>query len=128
MVQGSVPVNVKFTIRNEKCPNKKGIEEVIKHFEGEVVLVSDYLNKNSPDALFIAAGYQGEEVSWFDNNLLSQFKKIKLLITQDLFPSALTDASKYVIPSAAFSEKEGTYVNYAGLAQELHWAQAKRLL
>ena len=120
--RGSVPVNVKFTIRNEKCPNKKGIEEVIKHFEGEVVLVSDYLNKNSPDALFIAAGYQGEEVSWFDNNLLSQFKKIKLLITQDLFPSALTDASKYVIPSAAFSEKEGTFVNYAGLAQELHWA------
>lgn len=120
--RGSVPANVKFTIRNEKCPNKKGIEEVIKHFEGEVVLVSDYLNKNSPDALFIAAGYQGEEVSWFDNNLLTQFKKIKLLITQDLFPSALTDASKYVIPSAAFSEKEGTFVNYAGLAQELHWA------
>ena len=29
------------------------------------------------------------------------------MITQDLFPSALTDASKYVIPSAAFSEKEG---------------------
>lgn len=120
--RGSVPANVKFTIRNEKCPNKKGIEEVIKHFEGEVVLVSDYLNKNSPDALFIAAGYQGEEVSWFDNNLLTQFKNIKLLITQDLFPSALTDASKYVIPSAAFSEKEGTFVNYAGLAQELHWA------
>lgn len=120
--RGSVPANVKFTIRNEKCPNKKGIEEVIKHFEGEVVLVSDYLNKNSPDALFIAAGYQGEEVSWFDNNLLTQFKKIKLLITQDLFSSALTDASKYVIPSAAFSEKEGTFVNYAGLAQELHWA------
>lgn len=120
--RGSVAPEVKFTIRNEKCPNKKGIEEIIRHFEGEVILVSDFLNKNTPEALFIAAGYQGEEVSWFDNNLLAQFKKIKLLITQDLFPSSLTDVSKYVIPSAAFSEKEGTFVNFAGLAQELHWA------
>lgn len=120
--RGSVAPNVKFTIRNEKCPNKKGIEQIIKHFEGDVILVSDYLSKNTPEALFIAAGYQGEEVSWFDNTLLGLFKKVKLLITQDLFPSALTDVSKYVIPSAAFSEKEGTFVNFAGLAQELHWA------
>ena len=120
--RGSVAPKVKFTIRNEKCPNKKGIEQIIKHFEGDVILVSDYLNKNTPEALFIAAGYQGEEVSWFDNNLLGLFKKVKLLITQDLFPSALTDVSKYIIPSAAFSEKEGTFVNFAGLAQELHWA------
>ena len=120
--RGSVAPKVKFTIRNEKCPNKKGIEQIIKHFEGDVILVSDYLSKNTPDALFVAAGYQGEEVSWFDNTLLGLFKKVKLLITQDLFPSALTDASKYVIPSAAFSEKEGTFVNFAGLAQELHWA------
>jgi NADH-quinone oxidoreductase subunit G len=120
--RGSVVPQVKFTIRNEKCPNKKGIEQIIKHFEGDVILVSDYLSKNIPDALFIAAGYQGEEVSWFDNTLLGLFKKVKLLITQDLFPSALTDVSKYVIPSAAFSEKEGTFVNFEGLAQELHWA------
>ena len=120
--RGSVVPQVKFTIRNEKCPNKKGIEQIIKHFEGDAILVSDYLSKNTPDALFIAAGYQGEEVSWFDNTLLGLFKKVKLLITQDLFPSALTDVSKYVIPSAAFSEKEGTFVNFAGLAQELHWA------
>jgi NADH-quinone oxidoreductase subunit G len=120
--RGSVAPQVKFTIRNEKCPNKKGIEQIIKHFEGDVILVSDYLSKNTPEALFIAAGYQGEEVAWFDNNLLGLFKKVKLLITQDLFPSALTDVSKYIIPSAAFSEKEGTFVNFAGLAQELHWA------
>jgi len=120
--RGSVAPKVKFTIRNEKCPNKKGIEQIIKHFEGDVILVADYLSKNTPEALFIAAGYQGEEVAWFDNNLLGLFKKVKLLITQDLFPSALTDVSKYIIPSAAFSEKEGTFVNFAGLAQELHWA------
>lgn len=120
--RGSVAPQVKFTIRNEKCPNKKGIEQIIKHFEGDVIHVADYLSTNTPEALFIAAGYQGEEVAWFDNTLLGLFKKVKLLITQDLFPSALTDVSKYIIPSAAFSEKEGTFVNFAGLAQELHWA------
>ncbi len=120
--RGSVAPQVKFTIRNEKFPNKKGNEQIIKHFEGDVILVSDYLSKTTPEALFIAAGYQGEEVAWFDNTLLGLFKKVKLLITQDLFPSALTDVSKYIIPSAAFSEKEGTFVNFAGLAQELHWA------
>ena len=28
---------VKFTIRAEKCPNRRGVEEVLKHFEGEVL-------------------------------------------------------------------------------------------
>src|SRR5207248_1382832 len=28
---------VKFTIRAEKCPNRRGVEEVLKHFEGKVV-------------------------------------------------------------------------------------------
>lgn len=119
--RGTTALKPKFTIRNEKCPNKKGVEEVIRHFEKKVVPVADYLNQSIPDAMFIAAGYPSEHGSWIDSNLLSLFKKVKLLITQDLFPSELTSASKYVIPSAAFSEKEGTFVNYSGLAQELHW-------
>ena len=28
---------VKFTIRAEKCPNRRGVEEVLKHFQGEVL-------------------------------------------------------------------------------------------
>ncbi len=27
---------VKFTIHAEKCPNRRGIEEILKHFQGEV--------------------------------------------------------------------------------------------
>ena len=120
--RGGATSKVKFTIRNEKCPNRKGISEIIRHFEGDVVDAVDYLKTNSPDAIFTAAGYQGENVAWFDDTLLAQLKKSRLLITQDLFPSELTNISKYVIPSAAFSEKEGTFVNYSGLAQELHWS------
>ena len=28
---------VKFTIRAEKCPNRRGVEEVLRHFQGEVL-------------------------------------------------------------------------------------------
>ena len=28
---------VKFTIRAEKCPNRRGVEEILKHFQGEVL-------------------------------------------------------------------------------------------
>ena len=28
---------VKFTIRAEKCPNRRGVEAVLRHFQGEVI-------------------------------------------------------------------------------------------
>ena len=48
--------------------------------------------------------------------------KVPLLIVQDLFPSGASAAAKYVLPAAGFSEKEGTFVNHAGLAQSFPWA------
>ena len=32
---------VKFTIRAEKCPNRRGVEEVLRHFQGEVLAFDD---------------------------------------------------------------------------------------
>src|SRR5205823_4201374 len=34
---------VKFTIRAEKCPNRRGVDEVLRHFQGEVVGFDDVL-------------------------------------------------------------------------------------
>ncbi len=45
-----------------------------------------------------------------------------LLVVQDLFPSPASAIAKYVIPAATFAEKDGTFVNHAGLAQAIHWA------
>src|SRR5262249_52707189 len=36
---------VKFTIRAEKCPNRRGVEEVIRHFEGKVPSFEDVLSQ-----------------------------------------------------------------------------------
>ena len=38
-----------------------------------------------------------------------------------MFVTPATEKAKYVIPAASFAEKDGTFVNHAGLAQALHW-------
>ena len=48
--------------------------------------------------------------------------KVPLLVVQDLSPSPLSAAARFVMPAASFAEKDGCFVNHANLAQELHWA------
>ena len=45
---------------------------------------------------------------------------VGLLVVQELFCSPLSDRAHVVVPASAFSEKEGCFVNYAGLAQAMH--------
>jgi len=45
-----------------------------------------------------------------------------MLAVTDIFHGTATTFAKYVFPATTFSEKEGVYVNYAGLAQALHRA------
>jgi predicted molibdopterin-dependent oxidoreductase YjgC len=44
-------------------------------------------------------------------------RKASLLVVQDILPSPASELADFVIAAGAFSEKEGTLVNYAGLAQ-----------
>jgi NADH-quinone oxidoreductase subunit G len=45
---------------------------------------------------------------------------VPLLVVHDLLPSPVSEQAKYVIPAASFAEKDGTFVNHAGLAQAIH--------
>ena len=113
---------VKFTIRAEKCPNRRGVEEVLRAVQGEVILfpkVVDAVKKGEAKAVFLAGGYPIKGA--FD--ALADVKADGLLLAvTDFFPSPATDLAKYVFPAAAFPEKEGTYMNHAALAQTLHKA------
>ena len=40
-----------------------------------------------------------------------------ILLAIDLFASPLTIAAKYVLPATSAFEKDGTFINHAGLAQ-----------
>jgi NADH-quinone oxidoreductase subunit G len=104
---------VVFTIRAEKCPNRRGVEAILNHFQGEVVACEDVFAKaksGEAQAVFLTGGYP--EMAWVNG-----FPPVPLLATIEMFKGPAMDGAKYVLPAAAFAEKEGTFVNHAGLAQ-----------
>jgi NADH-quinone oxidoreductase subunit G len=116
---------VKFTIRAEKCPNRRGIEAVLKHFEGAVrpfEQLVDAARQGRVQAVWAAAGYPrggGYALAgpWLTDEQAQALRKAELVVVQDLFATPLSATADYVLPGAAWSEKEGTFVNHAGLAQ-----------
>jgi NADH-quinone oxidoreductase subunit G len=105
---------VKFTIRAEKCPNRLGVEAVLRHFEGQVISVAQVAAKADATSWYFVGGYQH---GWVDESIDRGVGKPSLLIVQDLFPSPLSDRADIVLPSGSFAERDGTYVNHSGLAQ-----------
>jgi NADH-quinone oxidoreductase subunit G len=115
---------VRFTILAEKCPNRRGVEAILRHYQGEVLGFDELLRLSQEDklkALYIAAGYPPRAGGWNTEEQAANFKQVPLLVVQDLFPSPVSAMAKYVIPAATFAEKDGTFVNHAGLAQCIHW-------
>jgi len=118
---------VKFTIRAEKCPNRRGVEAVLKQFHGKIEPFErelDGAGEGSIQALWVAAGYPrggGYPLadSWITADQAAKLRKANVLVVQDLFATPLSASADYVLPSAAWSEKEGTFVNHAGLAQPI---------
>src|SRR5262249_11097622 len=111
---------VKFTIRAEKCPNRRGVEEVIRHFQGNVLSFEDLRAQASEGklrAVYVAAGYPPRPGGWITPEQAEALGRVGLVVVQDLFPSPAAEVAKYLLPAASFAEKDGTFVNHAGLAQ-----------
>ncbi|MBI1917566.1 MAG: molybdopterin-dependent oxidoreductase [Planctomycetes bacterium] len=116
---------VKFTIRAEKCPNRRGVEEVLRHFQGDVIGFDEAVRSAQAgqlQALYLAAGYPPRPGGWVSEQQAASLKKVPLLVVQDLLPSPVSGHAKYLLPAGAWAEKDGTFVNHAGLAQAIHWA------
>jgi NADH-quinone oxidoreductase subunit G len=116
---------VKFTIRAEKCPNRRGVEEVLRHLQGELIdlgRIVQAAEAGELKALYLTAGYSPRAGAWIRDEQVEALKRVPLLVVQDLFPSALTAAAHFVLPAVSFAEKDGTFVNHAGLAQAIRWA------
>jgi NADH-quinone oxidoreductase subunit G len=116
---------VKFTIRAEKCPNRRGVEAVLRHFQGDVITfdkVAEAAGRGELKAVYLTAGYPPRPDPVFSADQMAALKKISLLVVQDLFPSELSKAARFVLPASSFAEKEGTFVNHANLAQAINYA------
>jgi NADH-quinone oxidoreductase subunit G len=116
---------VRFTIHAEKCPNRRGVEAILRHYQGEVIgfeQVLQALGEGRLRGLFVTAGYPPRLGPWVSPERVNVLGKASLLVVQDLFPSAASELAHYVLPAASFAEKDGTFVNHAGLAQAIRWA------
>ena len=111
-----------FTIRAEKCPNRRGVEEIVKHFAGRVASLDDLLSAIDAGhvrAAWVSGGYKTD---WIDEPAAGRLAAVECLVVQDLFASPLLDRAKYRLPGAAFAERSGSYVNHAGRLQSFEWA------
>ena len=115
---------VKFTIRAEKCPNRRGVEAVLSRFQGKALSFEDVVAsaaERKVKALYLAAGYPPRPGGWVTETQAQALQKAPLVVCHDLLPSPVSAFAHYILPAATFAEKEGTFVNHAGLAQGLHW-------
>ena len=119
LINGQPAEPVTFTIRAEKCPNRAGVAEILKHFEGKVVSFDELKSQVAAgeiDSLYAVGGDREPWVSDADRTWLS---KLKLLIVQDILPSTASELAHYLLPAGSFVEKDGTFINHAGLAQTI---------
>ncbi|SFJ36555.1 molybdopterin-dependent oxidoreductase [Planctomicrobium piriforme] len=121
-VHGQPQKDVKFTIRAEKCPNRRGVELVLKHFTGVAAPFSDAMSQIGSgkfDAVYVVGG---DPRGWIQDEHAGAFSNLKVLAVQDLLPSAIIGYATFVLPGGSFAEREGTFVNHSGLAQEIRRA------
>jgi NADH-quinone oxidoreductase subunit G len=119
-VHGKPIEPVKFTIRAEKCPNRRGVEAVLKHFAGSVQPMGDALGRAAAGDFAAIYLVGGDPDGWITDAQAASLEKVPTVIVQDLLPSAASRRAHYVLASGSFAEREGTFVNHKGLAQEIH--------
>jgi NADH-quinone oxidoreductase subunit G len=98
---------------------------VLRHFQGEVIAFADVVRavgQGQLQAVYLAAGYPPRPDGWVTTEQAAALGRVPLLIVQDILPSPAGDAAHYLLPGATWAEKEGTFVNHAGLAQAIGWA------
>ncbi len=113
----SDPKQVKFTIRAEKCPNRRGVEAILKQYQEEVISFDSVLKQIEAEKLKAMAVFASSPKEWITEAQAKALEKLSFLVVADLLPSAASARAKYVLPGGSFAEKDGTFVNHANLAQ-----------
>lgn len=106
-----------FTIRAERCPNRRGVEEILRHFRDPMIDWDQFVKKvgwGEIDAAYVSADYPD---SWIDEAEAAKLGALHLVIVHDILPSPLARKAHYIVPGATFAEKDGSYVNHASLIQ-----------
>jgi NADH-quinone oxidoreductase subunit G len=59
----------------------------------------------------------GDPEGWITPQQATALAKVSTVIVQDILPSPALAGSQFVLAAGAFAERDGTFVNHAGLAQ-----------
>jgi NADH-quinone oxidoreductase subunit G len=62
----------------------------------------------------------GYRLPWLTEADRAWLAALPLLVVQDILPSPASELAHFLLPGGSFAEKDGTFVNHAGLAQEIH--------
>jgi NADH-quinone oxidoreductase subunit G len=119
-LHGNATLNPKFTIRAEKAPNRAGVEAVLKHFGGEIAPLDTALAQVANGAIEAIYLVGGDPEGWITPDQTKPLAKAKLVVVQDLLDSPALPQATFVLPGTSWAERDGTFVNHAGLAQAIH--------
>jgi NADH-quinone oxidoreductase subunit G len=114
---GCKPASAKFTIRAEKCPNRRGVEMVIETLGGPMLTWEELLEKckgGEMVAAWVAGGYIAP---WVEKHAVEALSKPAMLVVQDLLESDLLSAAEFVLPACAWVERSGSFINFSGRLQ-----------
>jgi len=114
----------KFTIRAEKCPNRRGVEMILAALGGTIVSCDDFVKQATAGGFSAAWIVGGSPTPWVTKEWGKAAGAIGELFVQDLFANAVTKAASVVVPGCSFAERSGTFVNHAGQVQPFEAAIA----
>ncbi len=112
-----------FTIRAEKCPNRRGVETILQHFGGPTASLAEFQAAAAEGRFAAAYVVGGYPEPWVSADLAKALGKVETLIVHDLFGGELDEIAAIRIPSAAWVEREGSFMNCDGLVQAFERAR-----
>jgi NADH-quinone oxidoreductase subunit G len=119
-VRGQAIEPAKFTIRAEKCPNRRGVDAILNHHAGNIATMVDLLGRASAGDFAAVYLVGGDPQGWFKDSQVGALDPVDTVVVQDIFPSAASARATFLLPGGSFAERDGTFVNHAGLAQEIY--------
>jgi NADH-quinone oxidoreductase subunit G len=121
-IHGKAAEPAKFTIRAEKCPNRRGVATILQHFGGAVNQLGDVLGRAAGGDFSAVYCVGGDPGGWISEDQAGALARPDTVVVQDIFPTAASRRATFVLAGGSFAERDGTFVNHAGLAQEIRRA------
>ena len=106
-----------FTIHAEKCPNRRGVEAVLRHFQGDVIDFESISRRTSDGEFGALLVLSDASDPAFSEDDAQKLRKAGYLVLFDTQVTPLAQSADVVLASATFAEKAGCYVNADGRLQ-----------